>query len=52
MEWVVFDGVSGHGWRFGGMGKDLMEGGRGVFIFDKLLISLHFSQTSILTISY
>jgi hypothetical protein len=34
MGWVVFDGVSGHGWRFGGMGEDPMEGGRGVLIFD------------------
>ncbi len=35
MRWVVIDGVSGHGWRFGGMGKDdPMEGGRGVLIFD------------------
>jgi hypothetical protein len=52
MGWVVFDGVSGHGWHFGGMGEDPMEGGRGVLILDKLLISLHFSQTRILTISY
>jgi hypothetical protein len=51
MGWVVFDGVSGHEWYFGGMGRDPMEGGRGVLIFDYLLISLHFSQTSILTIS-
>jgi hypothetical protein len=28
MGWVVFDGVSGHGWCFGGMGKDPMEGDR------------------------
>jgi hypothetical protein len=34
MGWVVFDGVSVHGWRFRGMGKDPMEGGRGVLIFD------------------
>jgi hypothetical protein len=31
---VVFDGMSGHGWHFGGMGEDPMEGGRGVLIFD------------------
>jgi hypothetical protein len=29
MGWVAFDGVSGHGWHFGGMGKDPMESGRG-----------------------
>ncbi len=34
MGWVVFDGVSGHGWHFGGMGEDQMEGGRGVLILD------------------
>jgi hypothetical protein len=34
MGWVVFDGMSGHGWHFKGMGEDPMEGGRGVLIFD------------------
>ena len=44
----IFDGVSGHAWRVGGMGEDPMEGGRGVLIFDELLSSLHLSQISIL----
>ena len=44
----IFDDMSGHGWRFGGMGEDPMEGGRGVLIFDELLSNLHLSQISIL----
>ncbi len=47
----VGDKGSGEGGREGGQGGS--EGaGRGVLIFDSLLISLHFSQTIILTISY
>jgi hypothetical protein len=42
----------GEGGREGG-GQGGSEGaGRGVLIFDYLLISLHFSQTIIFTISY
>jgi hypothetical protein len=46
-------GVGGEGGRVGGReggGQGGREGGgRGVLIFDELLISLHFSQTIILT---
>ncbi len=33
----------GHGWHFGGMDKDPMEGGRGVLKLDLSISSLHIS---------
>ncbi len=42
----------GEGGHEGGGQGGREDAGRGVLIFDSLLISLHFSQTIILTISY
>jgi hypothetical protein len=44
-------GVGSKGGREGGGQGGCQGGGRGVLIFDLLLISLHFSQTIILTIN-
>jgi hypothetical protein len=45
-------GVGGKGGRDGGGQGGRESGSSGVLIFELLLISLHFSQTIILTISY